>query len=607
MTLDLAESLESEDGRARRGVAGRFFRDPLAIIGLVIIASLLVVAFIQDLIVPFPPAQVRLELTNALPFTTEYILGGDKYGRDILSQLIAGTRGAAVGVLIVVSISAVLGVAGGLCAGYFGGTFDHVGSWITAVVIAVPGIVVLIALYTVIGTSMPVAMAVLGVLVAPNFFWLARSLTRSVRNELYVDAARVAGLSNARIVGRHVLIAIRAPIIIMIAFLAGSALGLQAGLEFLGLTDPSQPSWGRMLTDAFNNIYIAGWQLVWPGLVLGLTMAAFVLVGNALRDALQGTYVRPSRAARRREVQRIRRRLGSPAPSGEAQPTPNSTAVRSAALLSIENLEIAYGNAGSAARVVRSVDVDVSEGEVVGLVGESGSGKSQVVFSALGLLPEEAVVLGGSIRFAGKEVLSNVDRRTATQRRKGMSYVPQEPMSNLDPSFRVGAQLVEGIRAQSKLSHREARQVALAALQRVGIVDPPRVFRSYPHQISGGMAQRVLIAGAVASKPRLLIADEPTTALDVTVQAEVLDLIRDLQKESGMGVLIVTHDLGVVADICQRVIVMREGEVVEQGPVSQVFNSPSHAYTRHLLNSVLDSIEESEPGSDLIVEGASRG
>jgi peptide/nickel transport system permease protein len=167
-----------------------------------------------------------------------------------------------------------------------------------------------------------------------------------------------------------------------------------------------------------------------------------------------------------------------------------------------------------------------------------------------------------------------------------VSYIPQEPMSNLDPSFTVGSQLVEGL--SKSMSRREAKSSVLALLERVGINDPQRVFDSYPHQISGGMAQRVLIAGAVASRPKLLIADEPTTALDVTVQAEILDLLRDLQSEYRMAILMVTHNFGVVADLCERVLVMRSGELMETGDVRDIIHRPQHEYTQELIGSILD-------------------
>jgi peptide/nickel transport system permease protein len=167
-----------------------------------------------------------------------------------------------------------------------------------------------------------------------------------------------------------------------------------------------------------------------------------------------------------------------------------------------------------------------------------------------------------------------------------MAYIPQEPLSNLDPSFTIGSQLVEGLRPF--MPAREAKQTILDLLGRVGIPDPKRTFRSYPHQMSGGMAQRALIVGAVAPRPKLLIADEPTTALDVTVQAEILDLLRELQSEYKMGVLLVTHNFGVVADLCDRVVVMRNGQVVETGVIRDIFHAPRHDYTKELINAILD-------------------
>jgi peptide/nickel transport system permease protein len=258
-------------------------------------------------------------------------------------------------------------------------------------------------------------------------------------------------------------------------------------------------------------------------------------------------------------------------------------------VLEINDLHVAYPTAdGHLTEVVRGVSLHVDAGEVLGLVGQSGSGKSQTAFSALGILPREAVVPEGSIRVAGTEVLGAEPAVLTELRRHAISYIPQEPMSNLDPSFKVGSQLRYGVRTATGLDRAAARTVILDLFQRVGIVDPERTYDSYPHEISGGMAQRALIAGAVASNPQVLIADEPTTALDVTVQAEILDLLRDLQKERRMAVLLVTHNFGVVADLCDRVAVMETGRIVEVGAVAEIFSSPQHAYTRELLGSLLD-------------------
>jgi peptide/nickel transport system permease protein len=235
--------------------------------------------------------------------------------------------------------------------------------------------------------------------------------------------------------------------------------------------------------------------------------------------------------------------------------------------------------------VVSGVDLDIDRGQIVGLVGESGSGKTQTALALLGLLIEGSHITDGAIAIDGK--VCSIKERIGLLGRK-VGYIPQEPMSNLDPAFTIGSQLAEPIRRTLGLSQRAAKARSLELLERVGINDPPRVFRSYPHQVSGGMAQRVLIAGAVSSEPELLIADEPTTALDVTVQAEILDLIRSLQKEDGIGVLLVSHNFGVIADICDRVYVMQSGLIVESNDVGALFESPRHPYTRSLLDATLE-------------------
>jgi len=610
MTIPTTGATISAEPTVRRGLLHTLFRNPLTVGSFVVLAIFAIVAIIQPWIMPFPPNQVTLKLTNADPFTTVYVLGGDKYGRDILSRLIASTRGAVQAAAVLSIVAFVVGASAGLVAGYFGKIFDTISTWLFSVIMAVPGVIILISLYTLLGTSTAVAMGVFGFLVSPSMFWMVRTLTRSVRNELYVDAARVAGLSNFRIVGRHVLIAIRAPVILMAAGLAGAGIAVQAGLEFLGLGDPGTPSWGAMLTDAFTNFYIAPDQLIWPAAALGLVTGAFSLVSIGVRDTLEGTYVKPSARARRKEIETL---LGAKAVEktlglhvDEQHEGREYSVTRQGAqddladepLLAIEGLQVAYSSKGKLTTVVEGVSLEVDNGEVVGVVGESGSGKTQMVFSALGLLPEEAIIARGSIRFNGVELLGMPENELLKIRGSKMAYIPQEPMANLDPVFTIGSQMIYGIRAQSGLSKPQARELALSMLDRVGIRDPLRVFKSYPHQISGGMAQRVLIAGAVACKPELLIADEPTTALDVTIQAEVLDLLRDLQGESKMGVLIVTHNFGVVADLCDRVVVMRTGKLVEEGAVDEVFRNPQHEYTKMLLGAVLDhSAPRAELGS----------
>ena len=232
--------------------------------------------------------------------------------------------------------------------------------------------------------------------------------------------------------------------------------------------------------------------------------------------------------------------------------------------------------------------MQIRKGEIHGLIGESGSGKSQTAFAVLGLLPRGGHVTGGTIDYEGT-LLDDTDERTyAGIRGRRIGYIPQEPMSNLDPAFTIGSQLIEPLRVGLGMSKKDATEKALALLDRVGIPNPKRTFEAYPFEVSGGMAQRVLIAGAVSTDPDLIIADEPTTALDVTVQAEVLDVLRDLQAERHMAMLLVTHNFGVVADLCDRVTVMQAGRFVESGPARTILTKPHHPYTQSLLDAILD-------------------
>jgi peptide/nickel transport system permease protein len=395
-----------------------------------------------------------------------------------------------------------------------------------------------------------------------------------------------------------------APSIIQAAQLFAVAIGIQAGLSFLGLGDASQPSWGAMLNDGFTNVYNAPLLLVWPGVAMCLTIVALSLLGNAVRDALGGGDARRTARiphARRPAVRTVPAAASAPA----SLPTPVDAGDRP--LLLVEDLRVTYPGPDGDRVVVDGVSLTARRGEVLGLVGESGSGKSQTAFAILGLLSPPAQVGAGRLDFADLDLTALDGRGWNRLRGRRIGYVPQEPMSNLDPSFRIGFQLVEPMRRHLGLSSAAARAKALELLDRVGIADPERVLRAYPHQISGGMAQRVLIAGAVSCDPDLLIADEPTTALDVTVQAEVLDLMRSLQREREMGMILVTHDFGVVADICDRVAVMRAGRIVETASARELFGDPRHDYTRMLLDSTLEGAEPraalSASGHDQVTEG----
>ncbi|MFJ6283564.1 dipeptide/oligopeptide/nickel ABC transporter permease/ATP-binding protein [Pseudarthrobacter oxydans] len=522
---------------------------------------------------------------------SEHLLGADSAGRDVFSRLLFAGQFSLAGALVALAVALVIGVTAGLIAGYYGGWFDSVSSWLTGLMMALPGMVVLLAARAVVGPSMWLSMVIFGVLLSPAFFRLVYASVTAVRNELYVDAARVSGLSDFRIIGRHILTVVRAPVIIQSAMVLGIAIAIQAGLEFLGLGDLNIPTWGSMLNDGFINIFKSPTLVLWPALIIGLVCIALTLLANAMRDELERSRgpVKKSRkaaaAAAAADAEGAAEKRGAAAVVHAEELNDNAGEL----LLEVTDLGVGYDQSdGSTTHVVNHVNLTVRRGEVHGLVGESGSGKTQTAFSILRLLPQGGRITGGSIFFEGQDLAHLSEKKMTKVRGKRIAYIPQEPMSNLDGAFTIGSQLMEPMRVCLGISKAEARTRALALLAKVGIPNPERTFNAYPHQISGGMAQRVLIAGAVSCEPDLLIADEPTTALDVTVQAEVLNLLRELQDELTMGVILVTHNFGVVADLCDRVSVMQTGRVVETGPVRAIFNDAQHPYTRQLLDAILE-------------------
>lgn len=261
-------------------------------------------------------------------------------------------------------------------------------------------------------------------------------------------------------------------------------------------------------------------------------------------------------------------------------------------VLEVRNLKVEFRTEHGPVTVVDDVSFDVAAGETVGLVGESGSGKTVTSLSIMGLITSPGRISGGSIVVGGQDLTKLSRRRLEDVRGDRLAMVFQEPMTSLNPAFKVGAQIAETVRRHRKISRREAHKRAVELLDLVGIPNAARRAEDYPHEFSGGMRQRVVLAIALSCDPELLIADEPTTALDVTVQAQILDLIKEMRREFGMAVLFVTHDLGVVADVCDRVLVMYAGQVVESGDINSLFYSPSHPYTEGLLGAMprLDDI-----------------
>jgi len=554
----------------------RLFGSPGAVAGLVWLAALVIASLTAPLWLPFKTEDQDFTAVLSGP-TAAHWLGTDELGRDILSRIFAAAAGTLGTSLITVIVGVGLGAILALLAAGAGERTEAVISRVTEIMMSLPGTVIILAVIGAVGTNIPVVMAILGILMSAGIYRVILGQAKSLQSQLYVDAAKVDGTGPLGISLRHVLPGLANTIVVQAALIFAVGMLIQAGLAFIGFGPPiPQPSWGGMIQGASQHVYDAPWMMVPTGAVLALTVLSANAIGNALGKAPNAAAPHlPSAAARRQRAKAVAAiAAGSPA-SGDA---PKGT-------LRVRNLSVAVDNAGTGngVRLVTDVSFDVQPGTVLGLVGESGCGKTMTALSLLGLLPSGVSVTGGHILWNGRNLAATSEKDMEAVRGREIALISQEPMRALDPMFTVGYQLTATIRRLRGMGKAEAHAEARTLLEKVGIVDAARILKTYPHQISGGMAQRVAIALALSGQPKLLVADEPTTALDVTVQAEILSLLRTLVKDTGMSVVMVTHDLGVVADICDHVAVMYAGQVVENGKTQAILDSPRHPYTLALL------------------------
>jgi len=553
------------------GFSRRLLRKPVAVASLVFLAFVAGVAIAGPLLLPNVAGAQAGDLAHAGEGpTSAHWLGADTLGRDVRDRLIVGTQVTILGVLEAVIVLLLLGVPFGLVAGYSRGRFDRVVVWLSEALLSLPGIIVVLVTLSVFRYSILAAMVTFGVLASPSLMRVVRAAVLPVREELSIDAAKASGLSDLYIITRHVLPRVAGPIIVQTSVLAATALIVQTGLSFLGLlVKAPAPSWGGMVADGLTVISENSGLIRSPGVAIALTILALGLLADGVRDAMTEGWGAASHGTARAWKRGARGR---------------NTVRDSSALMSVQDLCVSFRLPdGSDVTVVEGVSFEVNSGETVGLVGESGCGKTQTAMALIGLLSKNGRISAGHIIFDGKDLADLSERELREVRGSQIGLVSQEPMVAFDPTYTVGAQIVEVVRQHHGLSRRKARERAIDLLRQVNLENPELVYGRYPHELSGGMAQRACIARALSGEPALLIADEPTTALDVTVQAEILDLLRDLQARRDMAVLLITHDWGVVADMCDRAIVMYAGEVVEEALIEPIFASPQHPYTAALL------------------------
>ncbi|TCO52274.1 dipeptide/oligopeptide/nickel ABC transporter permease/ATP-binding protein [Actinocrispum wychmicini] len=543
---------------------------PAPLLALGYLGLLVVLAVGADVIAPYDPNAVDVPNKLAGPGGTHW-LGTDELGRDQLSRIIYGTRVALIASFQAVVPALIVGVALGLTVAYLGGWWDRVAMRLADVMGSIPALLFAFGVIAVLGRGLTNAMIAASIVFAINFMRLTRALVLVERERLYVDAARVLGLSTPRIMFGQILPNIAGPIVVQFSIMLGVGQLFEAMLSFLGLgAGADQTSWGEMLD--LSRTYSSTQPLlpVFPGIAITLTVLAFNVIGDALRDSVSS-----------QSAERITWTTAKSRKPKVAVPTKETRAV-----LSVSGLTVQVPGPGGNVSVVDDVALEIAKGEVYGLVGESGCGKSMTALALMGLVPPPARLTAGSVRLGGRELAGLDERALSGIRGNEISLIFQDPIASLSPVHTIGRQIGEPLRAHRGMSRRDALDRAGELLNLVGVPDARRRLGDYPFQFSGGMAQRVAIAAALACEPKLLIADEPTTALDVSVQRQVLDLLLDLRDRFSMSILLITHDLGVIADVCDRVSVMYAGQIVETADVDTLFQAPRHPYTAALLDAM---------------------
>lgn len=575
-------------------------RNRLALAGLIVMTIVVVLALLTPVLGLKPPNVTDTPNKFLLPFSEGSLLGTDHLGRDLLSRLMWGTRLSLVVGFSAAVIAAVLGAAIGIIAGYYGGRVDNIIMRGVDMLMAFPYILLALAIVAALGPGLFNALIAVAAVNVPFFARNIRGVTVGIANREFVDAARLAGLRDSQIILSEILPNVIPVIVIAMSTTVGWMILETAGLSFLGLgSQPPQADLGSMLGEARSAFITNPHTSIVPGAMILVIVMAINLLGDGVRDALDprlrsGALSRPM-AATRVDIDR------NPEPAAEG-------------ILTVTDLKTEFQVGKRTFNAVNEVSYHVAPGECLGIIGESGSGKSVTALSIMGLVASPpGVITGGSARYEGQELLGAPYSRLRRLRGDRVAYIFQDPLATLHPLYKVGDQLIEAIRVHHpEVSRSAARDRAIALLDDVRIPNAENRIDSYPHEMSGGMRQRVGIAMALANEPDVIIADEPTTALDVTVQAQILSLLADLRKSRGLAIVFITHDFGVVAQLCDRVAVMYAGRIVEEGSTTDILDAPRHPYTARLMACVpelgggrrrLEAIPGLPPSVDSLPEG----
>jgi peptide/nickel transport system permease protein len=554
-----------------RAFLGLLARNRLALAGGIVMAVVVLLALLTP-ILPLADPDVTNTSNRFQPiFSDGALLGTDHLGRDLLSRLMWGTRlSLAVGFAAAI-VAATLGAAIGIVAGFYGGRTDNIIMRGVDMLMAFPYILLALAIVAALGPGLFNALIAVAAVNVPFFARNIRGITVGIAHKEFVDAARLAGLPDTRIILSEILPNVIPVIVIAMSTTIGWMILETAGLSFLGLgSQPPQADLGSMLGEARSALITNPHTSVVPGVMILIIVMSINLLGDGVRDALDPR-LKSGALSRPMATTQVDRKGPVPAPTGKG-------------LLEVQGLETQFHVKDRVYRAVGGVDMHVKKGECLGIIGESGSGKSVTALSLMGLVASPpGVITGGAVHYDGEDLIGAPYGRLRDMRGRNVAYIFQDPLATLHPLYRVGDQLIEAIRSHRPIGRGEGRAKAVELLRAVRIPNAEQRVTDYPHEMSGGMRQRVGIAMALANDPDIIIADEPTTALDVTVQAQVLTILDDLRRSRGLAIVFITHDFGVVAQLCDRVAVMYAGRVVEEGSTEDILQAPRHPYTARLM------------------------
>jgi len=560
-----------------------FSKNRMGLVGLFMLVVIISLAIFAPVLAPHDiKSSAGIEIGDIYnPPNAIHWFGTDDAGKDVFSGFIYGSRISLIVGFFAAFISIVIGGTFGIMAGFYGGRVENFLMRFTDLMLVIPDLPLIVVIVALTKPSLLNIIFVIGLLGWTTTARIVRSQTLAVKSRKFVLRAKAIGAGNRHIIMHHILPLVM-PILVVNAILVISlAILSESTLSFLGLGDPTAVSWGQMLNFAFGRGAMsagAWWALFAPGFGIVWVVLGLTLLGHGLEQVLnpriESHHLMPGRPSFQSDAIEI-----SPKPGARKNNAP--------LLLDVQNISITYVNEKNIAKAVHDVSFQLHEGELIGLVGESGCGKTTLVMAITRLLPAAGEISNGHVYFRGKDLVMLTENEMADVRWSGISVIFQGAMNALNPVRTVGDQIKEAIIKHIPTYPSESLDArVIELLDLVGIAADHK--DNFPHQYSGGMRQRAMIAMALACNPQVVIADEPTTALDVMIQAQILELLDELRKKLGLAVIFVTHDLGVVAEMCDSVLVMYGGVTAEYADVDTIYNAPLHPYTQELLKAFPD-------------------